>query len=98
MPLGSLLSSARARRSYRDDQSGQAMIVVGLAIVVLLAGLALGVEWGYGVTQRRIMQNAADGGALAGAKLLAASVTSTTGGLQFRVHQEDVYCSALGVA
>jgi len=74
------------------------MIIVGLAIVVLLAGLALGVEWGYGVTQRRIMQNAADAGALAGAKLLAASVTATTGGSEFRVHQEDVYCAALDVA
>jgi hypothetical protein len=74
------------------------MIIVGLALVVLLAGLALGVEWGYGVTQRRVMQNAADGGALAGAKLLASTVISTTGGLEFRVHQEDVYCAALGVA
>jgi Flp pilus assembly protein TadG len=98
MRLGRVLSAPRVPEPYRRDDGGQAMIVVGLAIVVLLAALALGVEWGYGVTQRRIMQNAADGGALAGAKLLAASVTSTTGGLQFRVHQEDVYCAALGVA
>jgi Flp pilus assembly protein TadG len=71
---------------------------VGLSIVVLLGALALGAEWGYGVTQRRVMQNAADGGAVAGAKLLATSVTSTSGGLEFRVHQEDVYCVALEVA
>ena len=98
MPLGSLLPSARVRRSYRNDQGGQAIIIVGLSIVVLLAALALGVEWGYGVTQRRVMQNAADGGALAGAKLLATTVVIANGSVQFRVHQEDVYCAAVDVA
>ena len=99
MSLGSLLPSKHVRRrSYQTDEGGQALIIVGLSIVVLLGALALGVEWGYGVTQRRVMQNAADGGALAGAKLLASSVTSTSGGLEFRVHQEDVYCAALYVA
>lgn len=98
MPLGRLLSRTPHRPVRGGDEGGQATIIVGLALVVLLAGLALGVEWGYGLTQRRVMQNAADGGALAGAKLLASTVTSTTGGLEFRVHQEDVYCAALAVA
>ena len=67
--------------------------------MVLLVGLALGVEWGYGLTQRRVMQNAADGGALAGAKLLASTVSATTGGgTRFRVSQQDVYCAAVEVA
>jgi Flp pilus assembly protein TadG len=99
MPLGRLLGSAHSRaRIHRREEGGQALIVVGLSIVVLLAALALGAEWGYGVTQRRVMQNAADGGALAGAKLLATTVLSTPSGIQFRVHQEDVYCTALEVA
>ena len=43
------------------------------------------------------MQNAADAGGLAGAKLLATNVTSIPGGIGFRVHKEDVYCTALAV-
>src|SRR6266516_5336150 len=98
MPFGGWLPSPRSRvGAHARDEGGQAIIIVGLSLVVLLAALALGAEWGYGVTQRRVMQNAADGGALAGAKLLATSVIVTGGGTQFRVHQEDVYCAALAV-
>ena len=50
----------RGMRGFGKDQSGQALIVVGLAMVVLLCGLALGLDWGYGLTQRRVAQNAAD--------------------------------------
>lgn len=98
MPLGRLLRPTPHPSGRHDGEAGQATVIVGLAVVVLLVGLALGVEWGYGLTQRRVMQNAADAGALAGAKLLASSVTSTAGGIEFRAHQEDVYCAALRVA
>src|SRR5437762_12255145 len=97
MPFGGLLPSPRSRAHVRDE-GGQAVIIVGLSLVVLLAALALGAEWGYGVTQRRVMQNAADAGALAGAKLLATTVVIVGGSTQFRVHEEDVYCEAVQVA
>ncbi|HTH70347.1 MAG TPA: pilus assembly protein TadG-related protein, partial [Candidatus Saccharimonadales bacterium] len=69
-------------------------------MVVLLAALALGLDWGYGLTQRRVMQNAADAGALAAAKLLASGVVSTTSGsppvitTNFVVTGDAVYCEA----
>ena len=36
----------------RED--GQALIIVALAIVAVLGALALAIDWGYGVTQRRV--------------------------------------------
>lgn len=98
MPHRTVLPSAHLSRRHAREQDGQALIIVGLAIVVVLIGLALGAEWGYGLTQRRVMQNAADGGALAGAKALASSVVSTGAGIGFRLHKEDVYCEARAVA
>jgi hypothetical protein len=91
---------SRRRSGFRTDDGGQALIIVGLAMVVLLAALALGLDWGYGLTQRRVMQNAADGGALAAAKLLAGGVISTTSGnppvvtTSFVVTGDAVYCEA----
>jgi Flp pilus assembly protein TadG len=70
------------------------MIVVGLAMVVLLGALALGLDWGYGLTQRRVMQNAADAAALAVGKALATNVVIVNNAPAFRVSQEQVYCQA----
>jgi Flp pilus assembly protein TadG len=97
MPLVRLLRRVALGGAYRRDESGQAIVIVGLSIVVLIVGLAFGVEWGYGVTQRRVMQNAADGGAIAGAKLLATNVLLASNGTAFRVARQDVYCAALSV-
>jgi Flp pilus assembly protein TadG len=89
---------------FRSDDGGQAIIIVGLVMVVLLAAVALGLDWGYGLTQRRVMQNASDGGALAAAKLLAGGVVSTTSGnppvvtTSFVVTGNAVYCEAWRVA
>jgi len=70
----------RGRRShFQTDDGGQALIIVGLAMVVLLAALALGLDWGYGLTQRRVMQNAADAASLAAGKQLAVSVIALPG-------------------
>jgi hypothetical protein len=51
-------------------QSGQTLIQVALALVALLAFLMLAIDGGYLYAQRRHMQNAADAGALAGAREL----------------------------
>ena len=54
----------------RTDQRGQALIQVALMMVVLLGFVALAVDVGYTYGERRRMQNAADAGALAGAREL----------------------------
>jgi Flp pilus assembly protein TadG len=51
-------------------ENGQALVIVAIALVVLMAFVALAVDVGQWYQQRRQMQNAADAGALAGAKVL----------------------------
>ena len=88
---------------FREDDGGQALIIVGLAMVVLLAAIALGLDWGYGLTQRRVMQGAADAASLAAGKHLAASVIAIPGSgnstnYVFSTTQESTYCTAKSVA
>jgi len=52
------------------EREGQALIQVALALVALLAFLALAIDVGHFYGERRHMQNAADAGALAGAREL----------------------------
>src|SRR5512135_2747214 len=78
-------AGAHARRTMRDmrlrarDDAGQAMIFVAIAAVVLLGALALAVDWGYGLAQRRVMQTSSDAAALAVGRLLATSVQGVEG-------------------
>lgn len=84
---------------FARDDAGQALVVVALSFVVLLGAVALGLDWGYGLTQRRVMVNSAEAGALAGAKLLATNViTDATSTPLFTVREEYVYCVALNAA
>lgn len=76
----------------RDD--GQALVVVALAAVVLMAALALALDSGYGLTQRRVMQGAADAGALGAARLLASNVVMTDQGPVFTIYEKQAYCAA----
>jgi Flp pilus assembly protein TadG len=82
-------------RSFGRHEEGQVLIVVALAAVVLIAALALALDSGYGLTQRRVMQNAADAGALAAARLLASNVVTTDQGSIFTVYERQAYCAAL---
>ena len=59
-------SGARAAR-----QRGQALVLVALMLIVLIGFLALAIDVGNAYAERRFMQNAADAGALAGARALA---------------------------
>ncbi|MCL6429647.1 MAG: hypothetical protein K6V36_02155 [Anaerolineae bacterium] len=52
-------------------QRGQTLVVVALMLVVLVGFLALSIDLGNAYAERRFMQNAADAGALAGARALA---------------------------
>jgi len=85
-------------RIFRRHEGGQVLVVVALSLVVLLAAVALALDWGYGLTQRRMMVNAAEAGALAGSKLLATNVIGTPQGPKFTVYEEYVYCVALNAA
>ena len=88
------------RHSGRDER-GQATVVIALALVVLLLAVALGTDWGYSLTQRRIMQNASDSAALAGAKVLAASVIGKKSGNAtvpvYSAFEETVFCRAQAI-
>jgi Flp pilus assembly protein TadG len=84
----------RGRRRFHADQHGQTLVVIALAVTVVLGALALGLDWGYGLTQRRVMQNAADSAALGAAKFLASRVIGTSSGPKFVVTDDAVYCQA----
>jgi hypothetical protein len=64
-PLG-----LRARGSLRGEH-GQNLVLVALSMLALLSVLALVLDGGYAFLMRRKMQNAADAGAIAGARKLA---------------------------
>jgi Flp pilus assembly protein TadG len=59
-------------RSWLRKQSGQAVVLVAVAVVVLTAILALALDGGGIYLDRRQLQNAADSAALAGAEKLMA--------------------------
>lgn len=59
-------------------ESGQVLVIVALFLVALLAMLALVVDGGNLYLHRRAMQNAADAGAIAGARVLAYNGTEAS--------------------
>ena len=64
-------------------QAGQALIFVALSLVVLLAFLGFGIDFGYYRFMRRQLQSAADAGAVAGAlEVPACGATSDCSTLQ----------------
>jgi len=74
------------------------MAVFALMVTVLLGFVALAIDLGFTYSQRRFSQNAADAGAIAGARLLANSVyappsvtTCTPGVCSFTATQKDVW-------
>ena len=95
------MTSSRRLRAYARDEHGQTTVIIAVCLVVLLMGVALGVDWGYGFTQRRVMQNASDAGALAGARVLATSVIGQKQGNStvavYATYEEVVYCRAVAI-
>jgi Flp pilus assembly protein TadG len=57
-------------RSILADQQGATAILVGLTLIVLVGFLALAIDAGYVWVAQNELQNAADAGALAGARFL----------------------------
>ena len=58
------------KRPARVSRQGQSLVIVTLLLFALMGMLALALDGGNGLFQRRIAQNAADAGALAGAREL----------------------------
>src|SRR5260370_38740061 len=89
-------------------QSGQAVVLLGVAVVVLTAILALALDGGGIYLDRRQLQNAADSAALAGAELLmtvppnyATSHNHATANLTKNLHVTSLArpeCSVAGAA
>ena len=61
------------RRRRLESQSGQAIIILAIAFLVLMGFAALALDGGHDYLTKRDLQNAADASALAAAKLMAAS-------------------------
>src|ERR671922_499369 len=59
--------------------SGQAIVVMALAMVAICGMLALAIDAGRLYFQRRLMQDAVDAGALAGAQDLVGTVSNPNG-------------------
>ena len=89
-----LAARCRRGRGWHETQDGQALVVIALGVAVLLSALALGLDWGYALTQRRIVQNEADAATMAVAKGLATSVLMVNGSAAFGLHQEEASCVA----
>lgn len=66
--------------SHHTDQSrGQILILVAFLFVALIGALGLAIDLGYAFAQRRTVQNAADAGAIAGARAITKwSTTNNT--------------------
>jgi hypothetical protein len=67
---------AMKRNTRAED--GQTLIYVALGMVVLLGFVALAIDGGHLYAERRAMQNAADAGALAGARELCLGLPADT--------------------
>ncbi|HYU82294.1 MAG TPA: pilus assembly protein TadG-related protein, partial [Candidatus Polarisedimenticolia bacterium] len=78
-------------KDWAGQEEGQALVVVGMAMLLLVTALALGIDWGYGYVARRTAQNAADAASLAAGRALA---TNFVPGEPFTVTQQDVWAAA----
>ncbi len=74
VPIG--LLAQRLRR--RDDESGQSIVIIALMLTGLIAIAVLVFDAGMAYAQRRQMQNAADAGAIAGARRLSLALPGET--------------------
>jgi hypothetical protein len=64
-------------RRHNQSEQGQAVILLALGMVGLIAFMALAIDGGFALLQRRIAQNAVDGGALDGAYYLVTTDVSS---------------------
>ncbi len=67
--------------SSREHQRGQALALFAIMLTALVLASAVVVDGGYAFAQRRQSQNAADFAAMAGARIIGASLTSRPPGV-----------------
>lgn len=84
----------RKLREGTRREKGQTLVLVAVMMFALLGLMALAIDLSYVFVQRRNMQNAADAGALAGARLVAHFSANPTLNTRYR----DVYLAAAGAA
>src|SRR5687767_5209362 len=58
------------RRSQSPSRSGTIIVLAAFCLVIVMAFVAFSVDWGYIVVTESELQNAADSGALSGARTL----------------------------
>ena len=78
---------------FRRSRSGQAIVIMALAMVAICGMLALAIDAGRLYFQRRLMQDAVDAGALAGAQDLVATNTYPNGQSNWALYhaQQDTF-------
>ena len=81
-------------RSGTTKEKGQVIVLVALMLMTLLGLTAIAIDLSHVFVQRRNMQNAADAGALAGARLVSLFSADPTMNTRYR----DVYLEALRAA
>jgi len=80
------------RVAFLERGEGQALVIVGLAMMALLGAVALAVDWGFGYATRREMQNDADTAALTAGRRAASTFELAALGTTpaFEATREDV--------
>jgi Flp pilus assembly protein TadG len=78
---------------HRWQQRGQAIVIMALAMVAICGILALAIDAGRLYFQRRLMQDAVDAGALAGAQDLVGTVLNPAGQPNYALYHavQDTY-------
>lgn len=74
-----------SQNAPRTRSLGQTLVVFVLILPVMLVMAGLALDGGYSLAQRRSAQNAADLAALAGARVMTAHVSGSTGGTDANV-------------
>lgn len=82
----------------RLKRRGQAMLIVSLAMLALIAAVALAIDGGSMYNQRRVAQNGADGAAMAGARQMLIWYESMVEGTGYSDTDDDYYPSAAQAA
>jgi hypothetical protein len=80
--VNQLLKEEKIMKEHANPkESGQSIVVIAVAVVVLLIFAVIAVDLAYGYVHRRGDQNAADAAALAGARELADILNSNNGSI-----------------
>jgi hypothetical protein len=82
------------KRNDKRSEKGQVVVLIAVMITVLVGLAAMAIDLSYVFVQRRDMQNAADAGALAGARLVARFSANPTLNYRYR----DLYYAVLEAA